>query len=268
MGLLDREENPDIISWLSHGRGFIIHDKKKFVDNVMSAYFQDSKYTSFTRRLRRWNFKIQTYGHKKASYFHPMFRRGCPDLCRSMKALPQWRKKKTNLRSNRKELKPRINEDQTALTSTACNQSVLDISSRPYIRSNSQLGGIDQQFKLITQNTESSFPCDETLRRIARMVTPTTDSSMESAQPVLMAELPIFPPIPSLNDPPSTQRVLAVTQLNSSLALPCITTFENLLQRRAQTEELLQRSTQTTDLLRRHLSLQNVLLGRNPPQFY
>ncbi len=58
----------------------------------MPLYFKDSKYTSFTRRLNRWNFTIQTHGHKKASYFHPMFIRGDPVRCLDMKPSSQSRK--------------------------------------------------------------------------------------------------------------------------------------------------------------------------------
>ncbi len=58
----------------------------------MPLYFKESKYTSFTRRLNRWNFTIQTHGHKKASYFHPMFIRGDPVRCLDMKPASQSRK--------------------------------------------------------------------------------------------------------------------------------------------------------------------------------
>ena len=94
MHILDNEEYSDVISWLPHGQGFLIQDKKKFADYVMPKEFQDSKYTSFTRRLRRWDFKIQSHGHKKSSYMHPMFVKGCWNLCKKMKPLPQVRKKK------------------------------------------------------------------------------------------------------------------------------------------------------------------------------
>lgn len=95
MSLLNEaSQYSDIICWLPHGRGFTIHDKKLFETEVMPKYFQDAKYTSFTRRLRRWNFRIQTHGHKRSSYFHPMFVKGEEEMCREMKALPQVRKKR------------------------------------------------------------------------------------------------------------------------------------------------------------------------------
>ena len=89
MSILDTNEHSDIISWLPHGRGFIIRDKRRLADEVLPKYFKESKYTSFTRRLNRWNFTIQTHGHKEASYFHPMFIRGDPQRSLEMHPTPQ-----------------------------------------------------------------------------------------------------------------------------------------------------------------------------------
>ena len=48
-------EDPSIIRWLPHGKGFIVADKKRFAAEVMPKYFsRASKYTSFTRKLNRW----------------------------------------------------------------------------------------------------------------------------------------------------------------------------------------------------------------------
>lgn len=89
MSILDSNEHNEIISWLPHGRGFIIRDKRRLADEVLPKYFKESKYTSFTRRLNRWNFTIQTHGHKEASYFHPMFIRGDPQRSLEMHPTPQ-----------------------------------------------------------------------------------------------------------------------------------------------------------------------------------
>jgi hypothetical protein len=40
-----------IISWQAHGRCFVIHKPKEFVDHVMPNYFRQSKLTSFQRQL-------------------------------------------------------------------------------------------------------------------------------------------------------------------------------------------------------------------------
>lgn len=46
----------DIVSWLPHGRGFLVHDKRRFEREVLPRHFDGAKFTSFTRRLKRWNF--------------------------------------------------------------------------------------------------------------------------------------------------------------------------------------------------------------------
>ena len=89
MGILDTCEHPDIIGWLPHGRGFVIRDKRRLADIVLPKYFKESKYTSFSRRLNRWNFTIQTHGHKEASYFHPLFIQGDPQRALEMHPTPQ-----------------------------------------------------------------------------------------------------------------------------------------------------------------------------------
>lgn len=94
MKLLDSEDFPDTISWLPNGLGFIILDKKKFESIVMPMYFKQSKYTSFTRRLNRWEFIIREHGHKKASYYHPLFKRGDTESCLKMNPIPQKYKKR------------------------------------------------------------------------------------------------------------------------------------------------------------------------------
>jgi len=97
MEILDNEEITDIITWLPHGRGFTITDKKRFAAEVMPIYFKESKYTSFTRRLNRWKFTIQTQGHKKASYYHPEFVKGDVQSCQTMRPIPQPARRKKRL---------------------------------------------------------------------------------------------------------------------------------------------------------------------------
>lgn len=35
----------DVIGWLPHGQGFLIHDKIRFADEVLPQYFEGTKYT-------------------------------------------------------------------------------------------------------------------------------------------------------------------------------------------------------------------------------
>jgi HSF-type DNA-binding len=57
MEILSDEENQCAIGWLPHGRAFVIKSRKLFSELVMPKYFsRKAKYSSFTRKLNRWNF--------------------------------------------------------------------------------------------------------------------------------------------------------------------------------------------------------------------
>lgn len=47
MQVVSDEENSDVISWLPHGKGFIIYKKKKFASDVLPKHFKQavSEYT-------------------------------------------------------------------------------------------------------------------------------------------------------------------------------------------------------------------------------
>mmetsp|Transcript_33699 Transcript_33699/g.44663 ORF Transcript_33699/g.44663 Transcript_33699/m.44663 type:complete len:97 (-) Transcript_33699:1056-1346(-) len=70
MEILSNEENSDIITWLDHGKGFVIIQKKRFVLEVMPKFFKQSKYTSFTRKLNRWGFTRVSRGPEMGAYYH------------------------------------------------------------------------------------------------------------------------------------------------------------------------------------------------------
>ncbi|GAX25494.1 hypothetical protein FisN_12Lh033 [Fistulifera solaris] len=86
MEILDDENNADIITWLPHGKGFIIVDKKRFAEETLPTAFKKAKakFTSFTRKLNRWNFVRVTRGPETGAYYHPMFLKGNMKLCTQM----------------------------------------------------------------------------------------------------------------------------------------------------------------------------------------
>ena len=87
MEVLTNDEDSDTISWLPHGRSFIIYKKKKFASQVLVKYFKATKFTSFTRKLNRWGFTRVTRGPEMGSYFHKLFLRDNPELCLRMNSL-------------------------------------------------------------------------------------------------------------------------------------------------------------------------------------
>mmetsp|Transcript_37786 Transcript_37786/g.90382 ORF Transcript_37786/g.90382 Transcript_37786/m.90382 type:complete len:679 (+) Transcript_37786:205-2241(+) len=75
--------NAKAISWLPHGKGFTIHDNGLFLD-VLNTHFDGAKFTSFTRRLKRWNFDRASRGPEMGSYYNKYFQRDDPELIQRM----------------------------------------------------------------------------------------------------------------------------------------------------------------------------------------
>ena len=85
MAILTTDSFDDMIAWLPHGRGFMIHRKEEFAANVLPLYFpKESKFASFTRRLSRWGFHRIRGGADKGVYHHLLFRKGNYELCLQM----------------------------------------------------------------------------------------------------------------------------------------------------------------------------------------
>eukprot|EP00980_Cylindrotheca_fusiformis_P000341 scaffold91_cov127-Cylindrotheca_fusiformis.AAC.1 len=81
---LEADQQGDIISWLPHGRAFIVHDSDAFVEKLMPKYFNQTKYSSFQRQLHMYNFQRITAGRDKGAYHNQNFQRGKPQLCSKM----------------------------------------------------------------------------------------------------------------------------------------------------------------------------------------
>lgn len=73
-----------VISWQPHGRCFVIHKPKEFVDHVMPKYFRQSKLTSFQRQLNLYGYNRVTRGNDAGGYYHELFLRGKVFLCKQM----------------------------------------------------------------------------------------------------------------------------------------------------------------------------------------
>lgn len=90
MKLHDLLENADknglinIVSWSPHGRCFAVHKSREFVASVMPRWFRQTKLTSFQRQLNLYGFCRLTRGRDAGAYYHELFLRGKPYLCRAM----------------------------------------------------------------------------------------------------------------------------------------------------------------------------------------
>lgn len=90
MEILADSSLSDIVSWLPHGRSFVIVRPDLFCEQVLPRYLPpadsrgSTKYPSFTRKLNRWGFRQATRGADTGAFHHPFFRRDQPELCVKM----------------------------------------------------------------------------------------------------------------------------------------------------------------------------------------
>jgi len=74
-----------IISWQPHGRCFRVHDQKKAEKLILPRFFKQRLYSSFRRQLNLWGFtRLALPGVDGGAYYHEMFLRSRPLLCRSI----------------------------------------------------------------------------------------------------------------------------------------------------------------------------------------
>jgi hypothetical protein len=64
----------DIVSWQPHGRCFLVHKPKEFV-NLLPRFFKLSKLASFQRQLNLYGFQRLTRGRDRSGYYHELFLR-------------------------------------------------------------------------------------------------------------------------------------------------------------------------------------------------
>lgn len=85
MEVLDRSDMANIITWLPHGRAFIVRNSQQVREVVLPRFFKQTKFMSFTRQLNLWGFKRITKGTDQGAYYHELFLRGRPLLSMLMR---------------------------------------------------------------------------------------------------------------------------------------------------------------------------------------
>jgi HSF-type DNA-binding len=81
---LERDGQDDVMSWLPHGRAFIVHDVERFVEEILPLHFNQTKYSSFQRQCHMYHMLRITNGADKGAYYHHQFQRGRSDLAITM----------------------------------------------------------------------------------------------------------------------------------------------------------------------------------------
>lgn len=83
--ILSRGDLGDVVAWMPHGRSWRVLKPREFELRVIPTYFEHSKFSSFIRQANGWGFRRVTQGRDRNSYYHEMFLRGLPHLCKKMK---------------------------------------------------------------------------------------------------------------------------------------------------------------------------------------
>ena len=86
MSVLINKSYAHVISWFDNGKSFIILNQDAFTRYVLPNEFKTAKYESFTRKLYRWGFRRVANSEKDRAFFHPLFLRNDPHLCRQMRS--------------------------------------------------------------------------------------------------------------------------------------------------------------------------------------
>jgi hypothetical protein len=72
------ESHPTVVSWLSHGKAFLVHNPEEFVATVMPLYFRQTHYKSFQRQLNLWGFERIGRGPEVGAYYHEVSKKNHP----------------------------------------------------------------------------------------------------------------------------------------------------------------------------------------------
>jgi hypothetical protein len=72
---VEADGNEHIVSWQPHGRCFVVHKPKEFVE-LLPSYFKLSKLASFQRQLNLYGFQRLTRGRDRGGYYHELFLKG------------------------------------------------------------------------------------------------------------------------------------------------------------------------------------------------
>lgn len=164
---VEHDGNSHIVSWQAHGRCFVVHKPKEFVSTVMPKYFRQTKLTSFQRQLNLYGFCRLTSGRDRGGYYHELFLRGRPFLCKRM-------------------MRTRIKG--TGIKAASSPQTEPDFYVMPSVKDFSASSvSLDEAMTSQPPLTTSLDP------PVQRLVSPPTHSEVPSLVPALVSPTPSMP---------------------------------------------------------------------------
>eukprot|EP00551_Chaetoceros_affinis_P011142 CAMPEP_0203667348 /NCGR_PEP_ID=MMETSP0090-20130426/4186_1 /ASSEMBLY_ACC=CAM_ASM_001088 /TAXON_ID=426623 /ORGANISM="Chaetoceros affinis, Strain CCMP159" /LENGTH=561 /DNA_ID=CAMNT_0050531469 /DNA_START=127 /DNA_END=1812 /DNA_ORIENTATION=- len=83
--VINMDHISSVITWLPHGRAWIVRDGFRFTKCIAMTHFNFTHYKSFLRQVTAWGFTRIEKGPDSGSYYHPLFLRGMPHLTKFMR---------------------------------------------------------------------------------------------------------------------------------------------------------------------------------------
>jgi len=85
MHLLSLKSHADVITWFPEGKSFVILEPEKFTRKILPQFFNKTNHDCFTHELYCWGFKCLVGSVRNTAFYHVMFVRDEPDLCKQIK---------------------------------------------------------------------------------------------------------------------------------------------------------------------------------------
>jgi hypothetical protein len=241
MDILSYDDHSDIVSWLPHGKGFTIYNKKRFAAEILPKYFKQAKFTSFTRKLNRWNFSRITRGPETGAYYHEYFQKGNLRLC--MQMCCQNAKNLAAMKEHHEYTSPSM--DDAAIELKVSQLAELGPPNDAILQGYGGVGGANQLFPgaLVNQGNSISQFASDNIFKIRQLEQQRQELMMQQQQAELaqlnqMAGLSLsrqqqnlLSPLANTNPPSSNQDQFTATMIqrgNASAYLAMIMAQEKL----------------------------------------
>eukprot|EP00543_Licmophora_paradoxa_P008141 CAMPEP_0202454384 /NCGR_PEP_ID=MMETSP1360-20130828/12135_1 /ASSEMBLY_ACC=CAM_ASM_000848 /TAXON_ID=515479 /ORGANISM="Licmophora paradoxa, Strain CCMP2313" /LENGTH=365 /DNA_ID=CAMNT_0049073689 /DNA_START=1986 /DNA_END=3083 /DNA_ORIENTATION=+ len=98
----------NVISFVANGKAFAIHKPDNFFREIVPKYFRQSRLSSFKRQLNLYGFELINTGPARGGYFHELFVKDQPELCRRMRRIA------VKLHAKQQEIEKQKNEKKEA----------------------------------------------------------------------------------------------------------------------------------------------------------
>jgi hypothetical protein len=82
--MLNEDKFAKCITWLPHGRAFIVRVPVGFENEISTLYFGHKRYSSFLRQLNNYSFRHISKGPDRNAYYHEFILRGLTHLTKYM----------------------------------------------------------------------------------------------------------------------------------------------------------------------------------------